>query len=292
MKRLRIVFALASGFLVSYCLMDTWKDSNIYHEVYDRLPLFGPSLVSAQAPGTSVVYQQILTSANTGPSANVRNIGQSMHSLTIQYLNAPSHTCSSPTLLLNFESSTDGSHYSVMGSPLIVLSGMATGSTVNHLIAYGAFPYVRINYASGDSTNCRINAFYSGTIYPVSVNAFNLNVNSNYLIQVNANNTVAALTPIGRLAGYKFFVYGMTLQSNGTGTVFTITEDNAATPGACNSPVTTYLKMTTVNNTPYIWQASSTPIIMASKANTDLCVAITVASGGDITNTSFTYRYE
>lgn len=293
MKRLGLI----AGFslLLFFMCYEIGDITRTYVNSYTKLPLIGPSLVNAQAPGANVVYQQILTGANTGPSNNVRNIGQSMHSVTVQFVNATAHTCSNPTLTLGFENSSDSAHYSPLGSVVIVKGNSDLALTPVHLVAYGAYPYIRVNYISGDTTNCRINAFYTGTIYPIGVNGANTYPNSSYVTQAStslAGSRTAVIIP--RMTGYRFVLYGITLESNSTLATYTLTEDSSVTPGTCGTPsgtISNIMIVTTTTPVPAIWPVSSSPIYIADRPATDFCVAIATA-GADINNVLVTFRYE
>lgn len=118
------------------------------------------SSVHAQG-GNQTVFQRVFTDkTDTGASAPVRNVAQTEHLLYWEVSDVPPGTCvSTPHIAL--EASFDGSNFFIIAFEQGV-SGIYFSGT---LAAKGSYPYIRASIP-GTSPNCKVNAWYSGTLAP------------------------------------------------------------------------------------------------------------------------------
>lgn len=113
---------------------------------------------------TNTVYSTLFTNVSASIIApitgSLTNIGQSNHQVVLVFSNAPAHTCSTKTANGQLEFSYDNTNWLVFGSPTDAIT------TPNTAIWFGsgAFPFVRFNLVSFDTTNCRVSGFYSGIL--------------------------------------------------------------------------------------------------------------------------------
>lgn len=113
---------------------------------------------------TNTVYSTLFT--NTAApvivpvSGTLTNIGQSNHQVVLVFSNAPSHTCSNKTATGQLEFSYDNTNWLVFGSPTAAITSANTAIWFGS----GAFPFVRFNLTSFDTTNCRVSGYYSGIL--------------------------------------------------------------------------------------------------------------------------------
>lgn len=119
----------------------------------------------AYAQRSDTVSQRVFNnSLSAGPSALIRNIGQSQHLFFVKASDGAG-TCSLIGSLDFFiEGSFDGSTFIPISPQTIQLSTGDTPSTwQGYSFANGAYPFLRARYTS-HPTNCRIDAWYTGTI--------------------------------------------------------------------------------------------------------------------------------
>lgn len=137
-----------------------------------------------------VVYQQVFTNAVTVPqtSSTIYNVGQVGQQVYFRFTNRPAHTCSSPapdsTMGLSF--SYDNTNWEQFGLTNIIDQ---TSNSVSYMvIGTGVFPFVRAQITSFDTTNCQLNAWYTGTSLSPLVNV--IQGNSPYGTFLTAANNV------------------------------------------------------------------------------------------------------
>jgi hypothetical protein len=114
---------------------------------------------------TNTVYQNLVTNTGTSPftSTTVTNIGQSNHQVSVTLSNAPGKTCSNFTVLGQLQYSYDTAIWLAFGAPTSGSSTLAPATWYGS----GAYPYVQFYIAGFDNVNCRLTAYYSGTIQGV-----------------------------------------------------------------------------------------------------------------------------
>lgn len=179
-----------------------------------------PTTVSAQ--GSQTIYKTVFTSAISGTASTpVQNIGQSAHALTVQFINAPAQICVSSTafMFIRLEASTDNANWFPIGAAIQTAAATVTFTgTVHTTLAYGVYPFVRVNYLAGDDTLCRVKAFYGGSLFPAAINAAQILNSNNYdftqfiLLTTNASPQIAV---VGQ-TGLQTVVYGYLLNAQTT----------------------------------------------------------------------------
>lgn len=111
----------------------------------------------------AVVQMVLFSGLATAPqiSAVVPNIGGRSHNLFIQLQPTTPGACQPPqTVEAMMEASFDGLTYTTFGP---TLRQIGSGNSAL-LAASGAFPYIRARVKSFDTTQCRLNAWYSSTV--------------------------------------------------------------------------------------------------------------------------------
>ncbi len=116
---------------------------------------------------SDTIYFPAFTNAVATGTSTVTNIGQSYHLLTVTATNAPAHVCAvwGANGRIELQGSYDNLTWVRIGQPINAL-------VTNYSIltwGYGAFPYVRVNYISGDTVNCAITVTYTGSLYGTKV---------------------------------------------------------------------------------------------------------------------------
>lgn len=136
---------------------------------------------SIQTNPPNVTSGQIVTGGNTSPSTVILptqlTAGNTVHQILFQLANAPGHTCpigtasASGSVLAGF-SATGGT---LAPTPPLYISPTVT--TLTQLFApegltigQGGYPYIAFYYTNSDTTNCVINAWYSGSVTNVTTN--------------------------------------------------------------------------------------------------------------------------
>lgn len=107
--------------------------------------------------GTNVVTTGIL-------AQKPRQIGQSFHLLQVSAATVGVGTCgvgaSGWIGDVHMEGSFDNTNWLTIGGTVYNLDV----NTQKYITASGSFPYLRINYAYGNTTNCKISIYYSGNV--------------------------------------------------------------------------------------------------------------------------------
>lgn len=119
------------------------------------------------AQRTDTIYHRLFSGLQQAPTASerVRNIGQSGHMMLLLLRNAPNKTCTAPqTIDAGLEASFDGQVWVPAGTQATVANADINGNIVASVTAQGAYPYVRAHVRAFDTTNCRLDAWYSGTV--------------------------------------------------------------------------------------------------------------------------------
>jgi hypothetical protein len=128
--------------------------------------------IGLRAQRSDTIFQQVFANLNTASNSSpLQNIGNSGHLLWVRMTDAPGQTCSSPqTVDIGLEGSFDASVYTPIGSQIVSIANDVNGNLVTTLLAQGAFPYVRVAVRSFNTTLCRMEARYSGTISGAATN--------------------------------------------------------------------------------------------------------------------------
>lgn len=240
----------------------------------------------AEAQRTDTIYQRIVTDNATGlPSAVVRNIGQSQHTLFFTYTDSGGACIMGNFAPIYMEGSHDNSSWARI-SP--VEAGIVNTSGTNYLgwiTAYGAFPYVRVNFSSVPAL-CKANAWYSGTVptvaFPQMLLALASNYRTTYATPLGADNTIVGnATATGRVVVYGLDVY------NGSGAPASIQLFEKGTNCTGGSTGIALNRANLPDKASVTWAASLVPYHIATPGKT-LCATVT---GGPV-DLKLQYRVE
>jgi hypothetical protein len=126
------------------------------------------ALAWSQRPQTihQLVFQNI---TSTRASSPVRNMGAVSHLLMVQLTSQSGRTCSGGAVNIGLEASYDRMTWTPVGAQLTGITADANGNLVGLATAQGAYPYVRVNVRSFDTTNCQLTAWYTGSQGPQSI---------------------------------------------------------------------------------------------------------------------------
>ena len=135
---------------------------------------------------------------STYPQAStaIQNIGQGSHLIQVIETNATGQTCntSDGNILVRLEASLDNTLWTPVGTPITLAIADVFGHITGSTIAFGAFPFLRVNVLSFSNISCVLTVEYSGTLYPSSLNPALSSVQSNYQ---TANAEINSTTGIG-----------------------------------------------------------------------------------------------
>lgn len=130
------------------------------------LGVFALMPIGACAQSSNTVYTTIGTNVvNTGVLAQTpRQIGQSFHLLEVAAATVSPGSCTTGVAGWNgniqLEGSFDNSNWLSIGANV----NQVNVNTQKYVTASGSFPYLRVNYKSGNTANCKVSIFYSGNI--------------------------------------------------------------------------------------------------------------------------------
>lgn len=241
----------------------------------------------AQAQRTDTIYQRIVTDNSTGlPSAAVRNIGQSQHTLFFTYTDNGGACVMGNFAPIHLEGSPDNGNYWVRISPAQANLVNTSGTNyVGWIVAYGAFPYVRVNFTSVPAL-CKVNAWYTGTVPPVAFPQMLMGLSSNYksaYVTPNAADVtvIAPLTATGRVVIYGLDVY------NGTGAAVSVQLNEKGTN--CTGGITGFAlnRADLPAKASVTWPAGLVPYHIGSPGQT-LCATVV----GGLVDVKIQYRVE
>ncbi len=126
------------------------------------LMLVASTMMGQSGSASTSIYTVLFTNrASTGVSSNVTNIGQVGHQVFVYFSDAPGHTCTGTNVAAGLEFSYDNSLWFDFGNP-------SNAVTVNNVVnqtyfGTGGYPFVRFLLFTFDTTNCRANAYYTGS---------------------------------------------------------------------------------------------------------------------------------
>jgi hypothetical protein len=132
------------------------------------IALLFAALAWSQRPQTihQLVFQNITSARASTP---VRNMGAVSHLLMVQLTSQAGKTCSGGAANIGLEASYDQKTWTPIGAQLTGITADANGNLVGLTTAQGAYPYVRVNVRSFDTTNCQLTAWYTGSQGPQSI---------------------------------------------------------------------------------------------------------------------------
>lgn len=116
------------------------------------------------------VYQKVFSAITTNQASNpVANIGQIYHQITVRFGNQTGKTCVPAANVqdIGLEQSSDDVTYFRFG-PRVGTPFSVTTTSYTALSAQGAWPYVRVNARSFDTTNCSVTVTYTGSTSPIN----------------------------------------------------------------------------------------------------------------------------
>lgn len=122
------------------------------------------SYALAFGQGSDTVYTAIASNTTTTgvQTQKPRQIGQSFHLLQVIADNVSASTCTGAGGWygnIRLEGSFDNSYWQQIGQ---AITHIATVQIPNYITASGSFPYLRVNYQFGNTTNCKVTINYSG----------------------------------------------------------------------------------------------------------------------------------
>lgn len=209
------------------CLPDSKNPSVIWQKGGDPFR-FGPKVSYAQ--GSQTIYQNVFTDQTAlATSSLLTNIGQSNHILFAAFSARPGKTCNIQThgtanLFLALEGSFDNVHWTNVGSPITttVIAGLVKIAQIN---GYGAYPYLRVDYTVGDTTNCSLTANYTGTVPSATVGSFQQGLSTSYFSTwAIVQGTTAVDITNATTVGGRMVIYGLDIQCEGAETTLQLLE--------------------------------------------------------------------
>jgi hypothetical protein len=126
------------------------------------------ALAWSQRPQTihQLIFQNITSTRASNP---VRNMGAVSHLLMVQLSSQLGRTCSGGAVNIGLEASYDQLTWTPIGAQLTGITADGNGNLIGIATAQGAYPYVRVNVRSFDTTNCQLTAWYTGSQGPQSI---------------------------------------------------------------------------------------------------------------------------
>lgn len=268
-----------------YSFLPASKEPTVIWDKGERFS-FGPKQIYGQ--GSQTIYTTALDGVTTyQASSAVTNIGQSNHLLSVKAINGPGGVCPNDFgWYVAIEGSFDGTIYKSIGPPITSLVQINTSpnTLTGQTYAYGAYPYVRINFASGHQNICRVSAYYTGTLPSTVTQSFVAGGAGNYISLYGVvNNGVVDVTSVTNTGtSGKVVLYGqaMTNVANALSTI-TFTESTSGRVVGQYS-IGPYMNLTLPpTSIPYF-----TSIISGSK------IQGTVTEAGQTVNVLSIYRLE
>ncbi len=246
--------------------------------------------LACSAYGQSVTRQvwNARTPTN-GQSTALPNIGQSQHTVRVQYADAGG-SCAIGAGLVNLylEASTDGGVNWFPISPRSLLLNNLSGV----LVANGVYPSLRINSQSS-LFNCSISAWYSGSTSALAYSQLPLASTLGYFTSLGAALTGASGPATNAVAGSRVVVYGLTVNNLGGPRLL---ELFFAPDTSCASNLGTLMYVNVPDGAtsppPAIWPSSVVPIGYGP-VGAALCKTMTGAGGsGAGSLVQVVFRYE
>lgn len=151
------------------------------------LSLLAVSLLPLSAQQSNTVFTQVITAATTdSTTTNVATrymVGQPYHMAVAIFSNRPTRTCSSVIHPVSFTIpvlSIYGSYDGVTYTDITLYTRpINPGSSAPATNAYrmmssgsGAFPYLQLGIGNWNSTDCKVDVFYSGTIQSLDIKKY------------------------------------------------------------------------------------------------------------------------
>lgn len=164
------------------------------------------------------VFEDITTTQASDP---IRNIGQAQHVAQVIAENQPAQTCAVPhTVDIVFEGAfTSTGPWQRIGAALSQIT--ASGSDkLGEVRAHGAFPFLRLNAATLDTTNCQYTMRYVGTLFPFGLVPELVPLASQigfeqttFSSNTSGDTTVVAAVSGARICVYEFLAFTATAQT-------------------------------------------------------------------------------
>ncbi len=158
------------------------------------------ALYGQSGSGTTSIYYTIYANASAGAaSATVPNIGQIGHQVFLKFSNAPAKTCTAVgnTIQAQLEFSYDNSSWTAFGTPN---ADPTIGVLSQTYFGNGVYPFVRFNLSTFDTTNCRVNGYYTGTSNSAALGSpagtINTLVPSNAIVSIGGGISSQRIAPI------------------------------------------------------------------------------------------------
>ncbi len=200
------------------------------------------AFASLHAQGGNSVYQRVFNgTVSYGPSAPVRNIGQQYSLLAVQAIEIGSGTrCATFgwSGAIQLEASYDNVTYFVIGTPITNISN----NTYITTSAPGAFAYVRVDYLNGTNTNCKLIAYYSGTITGTPIGSAPYSTFSEQFVSQPFGSAITSPTIIASCTVGRMVVYSLILSNQvSTANTATLAIHDITAPGGTTFTTDIYL---------------------------------------------------
>lgn len=192
----------------------------------------------ADAQRTDTIYQKIVTDATMAtPSASVRNIGQSQHTLFFTYTDSGGVCSMGSTARIYLEGSHDNTNFIRM-TPTEAAVVNSSGSTyVGWIAAHGAFPYVRVGFGAS-YVNCKANGWYTGTVPTVAFPQTLLALSSNYGSAITEPGIAGDYTVVTNFSSTgRVVLYGLDVYNYSGGAVTIVLNERVNCAGAVSGTV-------------------------------------------------------
>lgn len=190
--------------------------------------------LAAQRSDT-VSFRLFTNSLAAGGSGLIRNIGQSQHLFFVQASDSGG-TCTLTASGFDFfiEGSLDGTTYIPISTRTILMStGSPSSTKQGYGFANGAFPFLRARYTA-HPLNCRIDAWYSGTIPTTAYPQLPKAQSAGYFSSLARVSSAGSTIHLVNLSTGRIVVYGLALY-NAAATANDVAIE--ARDGTCTGPV-------------------------------------------------------
>ncbi len=200
-----LLTALAALFVYHFLFYDSYGERAARHAFAQR---------------EDTVYQTIFTDVTaTTQSSPVRNIGQSQHDTIVVFEDQPALTCAAGAITAFYQvAPTNTGPWVKIG--VAQAQSITDGTNITARVrAEGAQPFVRLNLAAFDTTNCQATAYYAGTLFPYAFQAIIPEVTLSGLAQLNIDVSGAGNNAlVTGISGLQVCVYELLFNNSDTTT--------------------------------------------------------------------------
>lgn len=267
--------------------------------------------VTAWGQGSDTIFKTLYTNQAvpvTSVLPAVNNRGQAGHQVAVVFANNGANVCSDPASVEYLEGSYDNSNWISFGTnSAFKITNHTAG--VHLIIGQGAYSYIRLALTAFDAANCRVSAYYAGsiTIAPITavqgvvprtsgINAMDTRLISPVLVGGTSTNfapnpflacdtsitrTVTTLTSPGTIqvgvANKNILVCGFLIVGTATGTA-QLVSGTAAFPGDCTTaPIILTPALNTGPTIPSVAMGGGIGSIFIGFKDNPICLLVTGA---------------